>query len=408
MKTKKNTVVLTVLVLLSGGLVLASEDPAPQEISNTRIANVMVKISCDPEILPLSPYMVENLVLNYGVAGKAANEVLKMSPDDIYEYLSVEVLPVQGKPVQLRTSRGLNRRVRRDRGEDDEAFFDERAMQEMENFGAPKFSRKRYSKATETRLSTKIWQSLLLRLHVDLRETDTRPAAQEFMAVVVRNLRRTLESVYNTHQSQLEVDIGQASNARRDAEQDLREATGIPNETKADIATKKQLEQVVELSDLNPGMGFGDALDVLRNSVTPPFRISVIWGELVDYDIDQSIAINMDPIRTAAVGTALELLLKSVSARMMELGDILKDDTKKLGYVIKDGIIVISRVDELPASQQMLLQLEPTNLPREVLLERKKQLFIEIQHEELNVATGQAQRLAYEERIAEVQHQMAS
>ncbi len=388
MKTKKIAVMLIAMVLLTGGLVLAAD-------SNTSIANVMVKISCDPEILPLSPYMVGNLVLNYAVAGKAAQEALKMSPDDIYDYLSVEVLPVQGEPVQLRTSRGRSRRGREFDEDDEEEFFDERAMMEMQRFGAQKIQRNKYSKVTEARLSTKIWQSLLLRLHVDLRETKATPAAEEFMAVVVRNLSRTLERIYETHDSQLRDELAKAYHAREDAERDLHEAAGIPSETKADIATKKQLDQIVDISDLNPGMGFGDALDTLRNSVTPPLRITVMWGALVVYDIDQSSGINMDPISTAAVGTALELLLQSVSAGMMELG-----------YVIKDGIIVVSTADKLPAPHQMLSHLEQTSLPVEVLLERKKKLIRQILDFEYDIAQLQAQRGAIEEQIALVNRQI--
>jgi hypothetical protein len=389
MKTKKLAVVLTVLALISGGIVLASEDPAPQEISNTRLANVMVKISCDPEIFPLSPHMVGNLVLNYGVAGKPATEILKISPDDIYERLSVDTLQGHTEIEQLK--KGRRRNLRELDEDDEEAFYDERALLEMQLLG-----RKKQSKAIEAKLSTKIWHSLLLRLKVDVRETDARPAAEEFMAVVVKNLRRTLERAYKHQRSLLDFDLSRAYDSREKAERDLHEVAGIHIETEADIAVKKQLEQVVELPNLDPGMGFGDALDSLRNSVTPPLRISVMWRALVDYDIDQSTAINMDPISSAPVGTALKLLLNSISAGVAEMR-----------YVVKDGIIVIATAANFPAPQQMLLQLEQTSLPREVLLERKKQLFIEMQHEELNVATEQAQRLAYEERIAEVQHQIA-
>jgi hypothetical protein len=374
------------------GIVFASKKPALQEISNTRIATVLVKISCDPDILPLTVETIGNLVLSYNVAGKTAHEVLEMSPDDIYDRLSVVPFSEQGKYVQAKGSRGRNRRGL---DKDDDEAFDERAMMEMERLRSPKFARKKYTKGIETQPPSNVEQTLLLRLRVDIRETEAKPAAQEFIAVVVQNLRRTLERTYETHELQLREELNHSYQGRGDAERDLHEATGIPSETKADQDTKMQLEQVVEFSDLNPGMGFGDALDMLRNSVTPPLRISVIWNDLVDYDIDQSIAINMDPIPTAAVGTALELLLKSVSAGVAELG-----------YVIKDGIIVISTADHLPAPQQMLLHLEQTNLPREVLLERKKQLIIETQHEELNLASGQARRQALEERIAELHHQM--
>jgi len=411
MKTRRTILFVAVLSLYASGIVFAADDPEPKQISNTRIANVMVKISCDSEILPLSPYMVENLVLSYRVAGKPAQEILKISPDDIYDLLSVNTL--EGHTIARKTA--LRRaRMRRTRAEDDEAlveerrllaadrskmiqarkkekeqFEDERAMMEMMKV-VPKFERRRYDRAPEAHPSSEVEHTLLMRLQLILGETDATPAAEEFMGVVVQNLRRALQRTYGTYESQLRDALSHAYQAREDAERDINPVT------EADIAVKQQLEEVVELSDLNPGMAFGDALDMLRHSVTPPLRIIVIWGDLLDYDLDQTIAINMDPIPSAPVGTALELLLNSVSAGVAEMK-----------YVVKDGVIVIATAASLPAPQQMLLHRAKTSLPVEVLLERKRELIHEIQSTQFNIARGNAHRLAFEKLIVEAQHQMA-
>jgi len=100
----------------------------------------------------------------------------------------------------------------------------------------------------------------------------------------------------------------------------------------------KQLERIVDLSGLGPEMSFGEALEELKNSVEPALVIVVLWRDLEEKaEIDRNTAINMDPIPAVRLGTALELLLKSISA-----GDA------ELGYVVRDGVIVIATKESLP------------------------------------------------------------
>ncbi|UCC97981.1 MAG: PmoA family protein, partial [Phycisphaerales bacterium] len=88
----------------------------------------------------------------------------------------------------------------------------------------------------------------------------------------------------------------------------------------------------------NRQMPFAEALDRIRNCVEPPLQIAVLWRDLYDNaDIDRTTPINMDEISGVSVGTALELLLASVSGRY----DL-------LGYVIDDGVIIIATVESLP------------------------------------------------------------
>ncbi len=101
----------------------------------------------------------------------------------------------------------------------------------------------------------------------------------------------------------------------------------------------EQLEQVVDLSELSPDMPFGEALEILRNSVDPPLKIVPIWRDLYDNaDIDQSTAINMDPISSVKLGSALKFLLEAVSGGFAELG-----------YGIENGIITIATKESIPA-----------------------------------------------------------
>ena len=79
-------------------------------------------------------------------------------------------------------------------------------------------------------------------------------------------------------------------------------------------AIYKQLDEIVDLSALKPGMPFGEAIEEIRYSVEPPLNIVVLWGDLYDNaDVDKTTPINIDAIPAVPLGTALKLLLKSLS-----------------------------------------------------------------------------------------------
>jgi hypothetical protein len=100
----------------------------------------------------------------------------------------------------------------------------------------------------------------------------------------------------------------------------------------------KQLEQIVDLSGFRPEMAFSEALEELKNSVEPALVIVVLWRDLEEKaEVDRTTPINLDPIPAIRLGTALELLLRSVSA-----------GGAKLGYVVDDGVVIIATAESLP------------------------------------------------------------
>lgn len=93
----------------------------------------------------------------------------------------------------------------------------------------------------------------------------------------------------------------------------------------ANIAVYEKLDEVVNLSQLTPETPLSEAIDKLRNSVTPPLTIVVLWRDLYDNaSIEPTTPINMDPLTMAPLKTALELLLKSVSGGFANLGMLSK------------------------------------------------------------------------------------
>ena len=113
----------------------------------------------------------------------------------------------------------------------------------------------------------------------------------------------------------------------------------------ATVAVYKQLDQIVDLSELTAEMSFSDAIEELKNSVDPPLKVTVFWRDLYDNaDIDQTTTINMDPISAVPLGTALDLLLKSVSGGFADLG-----------YVVEDGVVTVATVESLPSKMETLV-----------------------------------------------------
>jgi hypothetical protein len=101
---------------------------------------------------------------------------------------------------------------------------------------------------------------------------------------------------------------------------------------------RRQLQRVVDLSQWSPEMPFADALEQLKRSVEPPLNIVVLWRDLEENAaIDRTTPINMEGVSGIYLGTALRLLLRSVSASGAEID-----------FVIKDGIIVIATIEALP------------------------------------------------------------
>lgn len=115
--------------------------------------------------------------------------------------------------------------------------------------------------------------------------------------------------------------------------------------TEADAAVDKQLDEIVDLSQLTPETPFGEAIEMLKNSVDPPLKIFVNWRDLSDNaDIDQTTPIHMDPISTVQLKKALELLLEAVSGGFANIR-----------YVVEGGVIKIATAESLPPVMETLV-----------------------------------------------------
>ena len=106
----------------------------------------------------------------------------------------------------------------------------------------------------------------------------------------------------------------------------------------ADVAVYKQLDEIVNLTQLTPEMPFNEAIEILKNSSDPPLRIFVNWRDLYDNaDIDQTTPINMDPISAIPLRKALGLLLDAVSGGFVDIN-----------FIVEGGVITIATTASLP------------------------------------------------------------
>ncbi len=124
----------------------------------------------------------------------------------------------------------------------------------------------------------------------------------------------------------------------KDRGSSTRDAKTPAEQNQLNEAVYKQLNEIVDLSELNPEMPFSEAIEMFKNSVDPPLKMFVNWRDLYDNaDIDQATPINMDAIPAVRLSQALKLVLKAVSG-----------DLAELDYVVEDGIIFIATIESLP------------------------------------------------------------
>jgi hypothetical protein len=375
METAKRTAILLSLVLLITGTIQAAGKP---KISNSRFASCVVKITANPNVFPLNFGTIESLLRSSSVAGRAGRNVLGLPPERSIEFFGIEPLSrdsadaIPPEPQRMGDDMMMDERMMRS----EQRMIEDRDMYaEMTDEPARTASRRSRSELRSARSvrggrtgrgdiglygeearrprviapeppGPDVEQMLLFRLTVELPE-DVKPAAEEFMNVLIDLMRRTILDEARDYSVALQNRLSRIREQRERAQAQLSEMMGQARAIEppppieldpADVAVYEQLDQIVDLSVLSGEMPFSDAIEELKNSVDPPLKIVVLWRDLLDSaEIEQATEINMDGIPGVRLGTALELLLKAVS-----------DGFAEIGYVVKNGVITVATKDALP------------------------------------------------------------
>jgi len=387
METAKNIIFLLTLAVLVISPVQSEETQAAQ-ISNTRTANCLVKVTCDPAILPMNLETLDYLLHSSGVGGKARREVLDISPDQDYDLFTIDYVhlntsedisalkPSTGllsgtdeyeyAPMMERggPSAGSSRRdssssrgsTTASRGSTTASRYESvpdvssgRRSRDRGDFlygyySASGTPRQRSANASASPADE---QTFLFRLNVDLPE-DIKPLAREFINALVDNLRESLREAHFEYSHNLEALLKDAESRRDRVRSRLAKvmeqvkAVGPPpaiEQNPADAAVYEQLEQIVDLSMLAAQMSFDEVITLLEQSVDPPLQIQPNWKDLLENaEIEQTTPAGVDPLSNIKLRKALEILIAAVS-----------DEFAELDYVVDEGVILIATRDRLPS-----------------------------------------------------------
>jgi len=96
---------------------------------------------------------------------------------------------------------------------------------------------------------------------------------------------------------------------------------------------------VRSLASFTRQTSFSEAIDLLRNSTTPPLKIIVLWRPLNNAGVYANTPIGIDGVAGLQAGQVLELLTLSLSAGA----------SATIGYAVNKGVITISTTDALPS-----------------------------------------------------------
>jgi hypothetical protein len=214
------------------------------------------------------------------------------------------------------------------------------------------------------------------------------PAANEFLAAIVENLKASLQHAYEDYVTALTDQLEEARGQYNHAVEMLQ---GGPDPARERI--REQLDQTIDLSSLNPQTPLADAVQILRKSVEPPLNIVVLWNDLMDnLEIEPATPINIDGMTRVKLGTALDLLVRGM----------LPSVSAKSVWRIKDDAIVIATAGGLGESDESAGQVKP-DVDVSMLTLQRSDLVSRLQSVELTLAGQEARRKAIADQIAQTE-----
>jgi len=246
MKTTKPAFILLALVLLlTAAAVRSAEKPAKNELSNTRTASCLVKVTTEPSVLPGGIIAIDYLMHSSGVAGKATREVLEISPDEASRLFEIEEIEsiypdsaggvdiTPGNPSRTSSfyktptapaaSTSAARTPVPARITTTPTSRSARPTTPTRRPPTPTRPTPRRTPTVTQPLPSTTEEIFLFRLHVDFSEYEAniddqiKPAAEEFMMALIFNLRNALSGAFGNYRlkfnQQLELARDEAARA---------------------------------------------------------------------------------------------------------------------------------------------------------------------------------------------------
>jgi len=264
METAKRTIILLILVLLTVAPAQSAEKPST-EISNTRKASCLVKLTSDPAVLPVSYETICALLYSSGVGGKAARETLGISPDQISDVFTINVLVETTGDIQPGSSR-MGRSMPQEIDYEYEYQMMEKEMEKPMMGPAERSTARSRSlvprrpttgrpsrrppirrTTTATSLTSAAEQTFFFQLSVFQLPDGAKPAAEEFMSALIDNLRSALSDAFNVYRNKLRGQLNLAEEEAARAEHNLVEL----QKSLREISGGRDLSQNLILRDIS-------------------------------------------------------------------------------------------------------------------------------------------------------------
>jgi len=119
----------------------------------------------------------------------------------------------------------------------------------------------------------------------------------------------------------------------------LEKSSSGPKISPANFVAKMSPANLTDPSTFTRNMPLSEAIDILRNSTSPRLNIVVLWKDLEENaDIYPETPIGIDGVTGVSLSRHLKSLIEGVSGGSPE----------GLGYVVDDGVVVISTLGSLP------------------------------------------------------------
>lgn len=254
MENTKRLTMLIIIAVLTVSPIQAAEQTSTK-ISNTRIASCLVKVSCDPVVLPLSFATIDYLLHSTGVGGKATRKTLGVSQNEVQELFTIEYLHELSskKSPKSSTKYGMDE-------------YEYAMMMEAEygmDMGHPRSrsstsSSRGRSSSSQTRKTRPTARPVttsnlpadekifLFSLQVEI-PNEVKPAAEEFMEALVFNLQNALISTFDEHKQKLREQTDLADEEANRAEEKL----SFEQEVLRKISGSRILDRDMILSEIS-------------------------------------------------------------------------------------------------------------------------------------------------------------
>jgi hypothetical protein len=221
MEPASRFVILLIVLLTATFPAQSADQPDTVQISSTRTASCIVKITFDPLVLSLDNMTIDYLLHSSNIGGKVAREVLDVSPEQAFDIFKVEIMGGSASNI-LPESSPMIRSAPSGMNEYEMRMERDRMGQEYPTSATQRGSSSRIPATTTTVIGPASEKTILFRLQVNL-PANVKPAAEEFMYALVEGLRSTLIKVFEDYELRFEGRLKLAKQEADAAESDLRE-----------------------------------------------------------------------------------------------------------------------------------------------------------------------------------------